>query len=274
MEGVNPTKLGQVKPELESQTNTGTSRKPLSEMTIQEIASLTPPEPPPERRCVCGEAIEAFWLETVGKWTEDEKCSRCQELETAGARKRERLANIETMLDEAGVPRRFRRATLADLPPQLHGEVTGDLFLVGPPGVGKTHMAVAILREKLIETDNRYFRPWFIEIPELLMQIRQSFDGRGEMTEAGLLGRYGECSFLVLDDLGAEKASEWATQTLYLLINRRYREDRRTIITSNLSIAALSERLSDRIASRIAGMCKVIKLTGPDRRLKPAPSGG
>jgi hypothetical protein len=73
---------------------------------------------------------------------------------------------------------------------------------------------------------------------------------------------------LILDDIGTEKPSEWAQQNIFLIIDRRYETLRQTIFTSNLSLDELSERLGDRITSRIAEMCKVIELKGKDRRIK------
>jgi DNA replication protein DnaC len=155
---------------------------------------------------------------------------------------------------------------LAQVSPRRRN-LNGSLFLHGPAGTGKTHLAVALLREHLKEFES-IFPGRFVEVPELLMEIRDTFREKAEHSEMELLDRYSCCELLVLDDLGAEKPSEWVTQTLYLLINRRYTGEKRTIVTSNLSLPQLSERLGDRIVSRLAGMCEVVELTGKDRRLK------
>ena len=70
-----------------------------------------------------------------------------------------------------------------------------------------------------------------------------------------------------MDDMGAEKTTDWSMSTLYVLIDKRYSEMMPTIITSNLTVAEVADKVGDRIASRIAGMCKVIELKGKDRRL-------
>ena len=72
---------------------------------------------------------------------------------------------------------------------------------------------------------------------------------------------------LILDDMGAEKTSEWSIQTLYSIIDRRYRDEKQTLITSNLTLDEIAEKVGDRIASRIAGMCKVVEIKGKDRRI-------
>ena len=72
---------------------------------------------------------------------------------------------------------------------------------------------------------------------------------------------------LFLDDLGAENATDFVRDTLYLIINRRYEGKLPVIITSNLDLGELSDSVGDRIASRIAGMCDMVELEGGDRRL-------
>ena len=109
----------------------------------------------------------------------------------------------------------------------------------------------------------------FISVPELLLKIRGTFNNSfSETSEQEILNIYSCAKVLYLDDLGTEKASDWALQTLYLLIDRRYSEMLRTVISSNLSLDELADHLDDRISSRIAGMCEVIKMEGKDRRLK------
>lgn len=237
-------------------------------MTIQEIASLTPPEPPPETACACGQVITQFWLEVPGKWTDDTECDKCRQDREAKEGRAERLANIMALMRESGIPRGFLGAKLEDLAPGYR-RLTGSLFLTSPPGRGKSHLAASYVRERLIEQEDNGCAPRFIEVPELLMLIRATYGpGGAARSELDILETYGSASLLVLDDLGVEKVTDWTLQTLSVLINRRYHSQGRTIITSNLSIAELSERLSDRIASRIAGMCQVVKMTGPDRRLE------
>jgi DNA replication protein DnaC len=142
-----------------------------------------------------------------------------------------------------------------------------DIVLTGVPGTGKTHLAVAILRELAVgkkiksETD-----ACFIPVPELLAEIRASYRD-GDPDERDIIDRYSRLPFLVLDDLGAEKTTEWSITTLYLIIDRRYRNMRPTIITTNLSLEQIAVALSERISSRLASG-KVLLLTGQDYRMK------
>ena len=156
-------------------------------------------------------------------------------------------------------------------PDHRHG-----LFLTGPRGTGKSHFAVAAMREILKRdgkqrregTSSDYAHCTWVTAPDLLLEIRASFNRKDSGTEEDVVNRYSDWRHvLVLDDLGAEKTSEWAMSTLFTIINRRYENLAHTIITSNLSLKELSAQIGDRIASRIAGLCRVIEFKGKDRRL-------
>jgi DNA replication protein DnaC len=113
---------------------------------------------------------------------------------------------------------------------------------------------------------SRTFLPIFVAVPELLLSLRESYS-KNDTSEGEIISKYTEGSLLVLDDLGAEKSTEWSINILYIIIDRRYRDEKKTIITSNLSLDELADKLDDRIASRIAGMCTVVPMGGADRRL-------
>ncbi len=143
------------------------------------------------------------------------------------------------------------------------------LFLHGRSGVGKSHQAAVMMFLYCVEHAKTTRAAW-ANVPDLLLDIRQTFNNKpGEQTEWDLVKYYSEVNFLCLDDLGVEKSSDFAMQTLYLIINRRYENMRTTVITSNLSLSALADKLEDdRLTSRILGMCQVVELTGKDRRKK------
>jgi DNA replication protein DnaC len=145
---------------------------------------------------------------------------------------------------------------------QCHGGEHYGLFLHGPPGTGKTHLAVALLKD----AGKREYDT-FTTVANLLMKLRDSFRKDAERSEADIIRQYSKANLVVLDDLGAEKTSEFALQSLYIIIDKRYSEMRPTIITSNLTVDEIAEKVGDRIASRIAGMCRVVELKGRDRRL-------
>ena len=151
----------------------------------------------------------------------------------------------------------------------------GSILFTGKTGCGKTHLAVAIIRELVKRAWVHEIR--FITAPELLLEIRATFrpasrkyddGGRCEAdTEQDVLDKYSKCDLLILDDLGAEKVSDFTIQSLYLVIDRRNREMRPTIVTTNLSLEEIETLIDARMASRLSDM-KVIKLTMPDYRKK------
>ena len=196
---------------------------------------------------------------------------------TAFEAARQRLAErIDFYLRKRGVPRRFLHARISDFPQSWEKLKDGGegIFLTGSRGVGKTHLAAALMREAALAVKpvkylegyriNLQKLPLFVSVPELLLEIRDTYND-GEVSEKEVIDSYSWVDMLVLDDLGVEKPTEWALQTLYIILDRRYREDLRTIITSNLGIEEMPD---DRIASRIAGMCKVRILQGRDRRAR------
>lgn len=149
----------------------------------------------------------------------------------------------------------------------------GSILFTGPTGCGKTHLAIALWRELVRE--NRDGKCFFITVPELLLEIRSTFGtkkqfdgwdkGNPNQTEEQIIDKYSGVELLVLDDLGSEKTSDFTIQSLYLIIDRRNRELKPTIITTNLSLQEIEENINARIASRLADMT-IIKINMPDYR--------
>lgn len=150
------------------------------------------------------------------------------------------------------------------------------LYIFGGPGTGKTRLAhimrrlLCLERYKAMQQGQRLpsrNHPLFYTISELLRQVRRDFDlGMEEKTNP--VERILDLkSPLFLDDMGAEKATDWSLETVFAIVNDRCEWKKPTVYTSNLNIQQLSESLGDRIASRIAGSCILLDLGNVDRRI-------
>ena len=255
-----------------------------------EVVNLFKSEYPLEGVCDCGRivgyVIHYYTLEEVLY------CQYCAEKKDLQREQEQKEAYLKAYLERAdsilksnGTPKMFLKARITDFPKQAkrYVDYAKGLYIWGDRGTGKTHLAVALMREALKNINvivrngdyviNRRNVPCFISIPELLLEIRNSYSD-GKSSEKLIIDKYTDNDFLVLDDLGAEKTSEWTMQILYIIVDRRYREEKKTIFTSNLSIEEISEKLDDRIASRIAGMCVSVPMHGADKRIANAKPTG
>ena len=120
------------------------------------------------------------------------------------------------------------------------------LLVMGPCGVGKTHLAVAALKEIVL----RGHSGLFYDYRELLKQIQDSYNAESQSTEMGVLEPVLRAEILVLDDLGSSKPSLWALETVGHILNTRYNEKRVTILTTNY----LDTEPSSIPVARVAGM--------------------
>jgi len=151
------------------------------------------------------------------------------------------------------------------------------LFLEGQPGVGKTHLAVAVLKQAIQTTGARGL---FYDTRDLLRVIRSTYDPATRTTELDVLRPVMNAELLVLDDLGAEKTSEWVDETMNLIVNTRYNERRLTLFTSNYPDIpddtepnSLLFRIGARMRSRLHEMCDFVVLDAADYRERPDNAG-
>ncbi len=165
------------------------------------------------------------------------------------------------------------------------------LLFMGPSGVGKTHLAVAALKELI----QRGHAGIFCDYRELLKEIQASYNAESESTEMGILEPIRTVEVLVLDDLGASKPSDWVRDIVAVVLNARYNENRTTIITTNYLDNPVSEgeatrlpsgklvlptredsleqRIGARMRSRLYEMCRTVEIYAPDFRREKTQAG-
>jgi len=219
----------------------------------------------------------------------------------------------QALLEQANIPRRYLNCRLDNF--EVHNDSHKDalkiskkfvknypaqdvgILFIGPCGVGKTHLAVAIIHE-LILTKN--VPCIFYDFRELIREIQSTFTPDSILSESDVLTPVFQAEVLVLDELGAKRTSAWVEETIFYIINYRYNHKRLTIFTTNYLDAeepasgeeenrrdpywekkqggggglgagsakeeSLVERIGVRLRSRIYEMCKVVGMGGDDYR--------
>lgn len=200
--------------------------------------------------------------------------------------------NLAKQLEAARIPRRYEQCSLQNFFPvqgkyytiqgnafrfaytlaRMYPAVDRGLLLMGPVGVGKTHLSVAIIRD-LIE--KKGITCLFYEFGTLLKEIQNSYNPISQTSELKVLAPVFDAEVLVLDELGASKPTDWVRDTMMQIINTRYNDKKLTIFTTNYLDGRRAERdetLEDRIGvrlrSRLYEMCKTIHIEGEDYRKK------
>ena len=201
----------------------------------------------------------------------------------------------QSLVDQANIPRRYLSCSLDNF--EVHNDSHRDalkisrqfvknypaqdvgLVFIGPCGVGKTHLAVAIIQELIRTKDAACI---FYDSRDLIREIQSTFTPESNMSESDVLAPVFSSEVLVLDELGAKRTSAWVEETVFYIINHRYNHKKMTLFTTNYPDTEESEdkrdsfykkgdeslidRIGVRLRSRIYEMCKVVEMWGDDYR--------
>jgi len=245
-----------------------------------------------------GRELRPAWREGLGFLDVDgapvEVCAKYCDCPVGARLEAEHAAALDLALRQAeaarhgriwrSVPRELRDVTLDSYPGEDPSQVRALglvrkwaaarspwMLLDGPPGVGKTGLAIAGARETGAN--------WaYVFVPDLLGRLRATFDQdhatRNLVSEADVLGNVYGVELLILDDLGVQRSTEWTDLVVYQVVYHREAEGRRTIITTNQDPAAADAHLGEqgaRVMSRVLGACGLfaVHIDGPDLRRRP-----
>jgi DNA replication protein DnaC len=158
------------------------------------------------------------------------------------------------------------RSYVDDLATNL-GEGRG-LWLTGDVGTGKTTLAMLISKTAI---ENGHSAAIY-SLPRLLARIRRTYDGEaGELSYLEFFRRLTSVDLLHIDDLGAEKRSDWVLEQLYAIVDERYVTNRAMVVTTNLELTELEEQIGPRTVSRLVEICgDPLPLFGDDQRYRVA----
>jgi DNA replication protein DnaC len=253
--------------------------------------AMTETKPAPTECDSCGKKVPPTHMPAVvmggrvvftARWMSFNRCDECEKKAIAADEKRANEESWRQRLSASGLNESYIKSLSLDtfktdnearervarvLRPVYSALAKAghldNLFLFGHAGTGKTYVASCFCKMALLKNKSVLFRP----VPELMMKIRQDTLANRQIQTINHLCDH---DVLCLDDLGSEKATEWVIETLYVLIDKWYRNGKKGIIvTSNMPLEGIGTTYGDRIASRIAGMCKVVDFEGcPDGRIE------
>lgn len=229
-----------------------------------------------EESCRCGGRPPYYF------WDEEARNQRC-----ACWSARRRLTEVKRMFKEADIPERYRwkfqedfHDTTPDGTPvriaqdaRLYVSTLIDtakapergFLLHGRPGTGKTLLSCIMLNELML---NRFRPGRFLNLSKYLQQLRDTYsedsDNYGQTWR--IIEALGKMPYLVIDDFGVQRGTEWAKEVLYDLVDTRYADKLFTVITTNQPLGELQQLSQGRIYSRLLEMCKLVEMEGEDYR--------
>ena len=232
---------------------------------------------PAQGVCECGNATHPHWMLT--RWSpRADVCEECAAAAESAAEKANAAAATEGIAHAVAsetariAPSARSRAMTFDAYEPGSGSQraamdavsgSGSVWLHGLPGCGKTHLATAAALKAV--SAGEHVERWLVA--DLMAKVRTDAMTSGSDMET-TVARLSTCDLLVLDDLGVERTTPLALETLYRIVDKRYDYDRRTIVTSNAAPSSVARSVGARVHSRLVGMCRVVRIDGSDWRLR------
>ena len=206
--------------------------------------------------------------------TEDDRAISCE------CRKQRRRRTGSGMPSNV-IPKRFRGVSFDRPPvPDLDSTVVNEvkryvadlesrlnegrgLWFMGDVGTGKTTLAMIVSKAAL----EQGFSVGIYSLPRLLAEIRKTYDQTAESTYFNFFKQLVKVDLLHIDDVGAERQTDWVLEQLYALINERYEQEKAVMITTNLGPDELCTQVGERTVSRLVEICDdPLPLLGVDLR--------
>lgn len=226
--------------------------------------------------CVyCGSLIPPLEVEVLGKMRWVQPVCQCvsdklhEDIKKAENLQRER--EVRELFSISDIGDRYKDASFETFQPRpgaessfkiaLHYAENFDDFGLesilfwGIPGNGKSHLAAAIHNELI----RKHRVIVFISMPDLLEKIKSTFNKQSKESESQILKALNLCDLLIIDDIGAEKTSEWVQEIIFRIVDSRYRRKKPILATSNLEPKLLSDRIGARAYDRIIEMSQPIE---------------
>jgi len=136
------------------------------------------------------------------------------------------------------------------------------LFLVGPPGTGKTGLAIGALHEAHMQG----VTVGVVNVPDWLDIMRPTTDLDRSARASHAADKAARARLLLLDDLGTERVTEWVAERMYVLVNRRYDQDLPTIVTTNATRSLLEGAYGSKVIDRLTEGAELVTMSGPNLR--------